>query len=504
MSRAKRLPLLLLALFLLPLATREARACSCGPRPPVLDAFERADYVVVVRAVSVERSEKAAPEGRIGGGEYYVAGVRSTTMRVERVYKGRLKVGEELTFGQGGGADCVWTFSEKSVGEQYLFYLSPPWRGGKLWAAFTCGRSRSLRYAGDDLLYLEKLDKVRGRTRLSGTIGFAVDAGVGVGGRLIRVAGEKKTYEVRTDADGVYEVYDLPPGTYTVVPEAPAGWKVRDFIHAYLPRAARAGEGARREPSGDQVTIEAGRHTGLDIRFDVDNAVRGVVSGPDGSPMNGVWLHLEPADGTKGRYLGDRTETGGVFEINQIPPGRYVLVVNDDGQVSSSEPFPTFYHPNAARREDATVFEIGVGDFLENVHVRVTKAEEVVTVEGVLHFSDGKPVAEGRVLFKAAGMDRDEYGDIRGSVDGDALTETDAQGRFRIKILKGLRGELYGTMYTYAGEFENCPKLEAIIRKAGEDAPEVNTPAVKVRADADLYDVELKYTFPACRKKARR
>ena len=173
MSRWKRLPLLLLALALLTLAARDARACSCAPKPTVLDAFEHAEHVVVLRAVSVEKSEKAAPEGRIGDAERYVDGVRSTTMRVVRVYKGRLKVGGELTFAQGGGADCIWTFSEKSVGQQYLFYLSSPPRGGKMWVSFTCGRSNGLRYAGDDLLYLDKLDKVRGRTRLSGTIQFA-------------------------------------------------------------------------------------------------------------------------------------------------------------------------------------------------------------------------------------------------------------------------------------------------------------------------------------------
>lgn len=503
MSRTKRLSLLLLALALLPLAAREARACSCAPAPPVLDAFERAEHVVVLRAVSVERAEKAAPEGRTGDAEHYVAGVRSTTMRVERVYKGRLKVGEELTFGQGGGADCVWTFSEKSVGQQYFFYLSSPPRGGKMWLAFTCGRSRGLRYAGDDLLYLNKLDKVRGKTRLSGTTWFANDVGMGVGGRLIRVAGEKKSYEVRTDADGVYEIYDLPPGRYTVAPEAPAGWKVSGFMPTYSPGAAKSERGdAQSGDSQIHVVVEAGKHTGLDIQFDVANAVRGVVSGPDGRPLTGVRLSLVPADGTKGAYLADRTEEGGAFEIEEIPPGRYVLVVNDDGKVSSSEPFGTFYHPDAARREDATVFEIGAGDILENVQVRAPKAEETVTVEGVFLYSDGKPVVGERVTFKADGMDRDEDGDIRGGVDGDAHAETDAQGRFRLKILKGLRGELYGSMYTYAGEFEDCPQLDAIVKKVGELMP-VDTPAVKVRADADLYYMEVKYPFPGCMKAKR-
>ena len=33
---------------------------------------------------------------------------------------------DEIVFGQGGGADCIWTFNEQSVGHQYLFYLTRP------------------------------------------------------------------------------------------------------------------------------------------------------------------------------------------------------------------------------------------------------------------------------------------------------------------------------------------------------------------------------------------
>ena len=44
-------------------------------------------------------------------------------MVVERVFKGKLKIRDEIVFGQGGGADCIWTFDEESIGHQFLFYL---------------------------------------------------------------------------------------------------------------------------------------------------------------------------------------------------------------------------------------------------------------------------------------------------------------------------------------------------------------------------------------------
>jgi hypothetical protein len=38
-------------------AANSANACSCGPRPSVLESFEQSDEVVIVRAIAVEKSE---------------------------------------------------------------------------------------------------------------------------------------------------------------------------------------------------------------------------------------------------------------------------------------------------------------------------------------------------------------------------------------------------------------------------------------------------------------
>lgn len=494
MSHKTCFPVLLLsALAFLLLASAEARACSCGGRQTVLDAYERADIVVIVSAVSVEKAppDKTAPKGRMSDGRDYVDGVMSTAMRVERVFKGGLKVGDEMRFGQGGGADCIWTFDENDIGKKFLFYLNRYDDGVPLWYAVTCGRSRRVEFAGDDLLYLDKLDKTRGRTRLSGTLFFDRNEGQGVAGRKIRVVGAGKTHEVKTDDGGVYEIYDLPAGKYTVEPEIPPGWRVAEFWLRYSPSFAGLEES--KSPKKIPVVVEDKKHAGLDLHFEIDNAIRGKIFDTSGRPMNGVCLDLVPADGSKGPYLADCTEREGAFEIDEIPTGRYVIVVNDDGEVTSSEPFKTFYYPNAARREEATVFEVGPGDFLEDVQIYVPRMEETVTVEGVLLFSDGKPVADERVEFRSEGAGRDDD-------DTDAQATTDSKGHFSIKILKGQRGRLYGEMFTYAGEFENCPKLDAVIKKIGNTIADIKTPAVEINAAANVYGVELRYPFPGCKK----
>ena len=64
----------------------------------------------------------------------------------------------------------------------------------------------------------------------------------------------------------------------------------------------------------------------------------------------------------------------------------------------------------------------------------------------------------------------------------DADATTDSKGRFSIKILHGANGSLFGWMYTYAGEYENCPKLERLIKQSGSDVPDIRTPPMEIQS----------------------
>ena len=496
----KRYSFLPLFFVIFLLSFRTAEACSCGGKPTVLDAYNFADVVVVVSAVSVEKAkpEQTAAPGRMSDGTNYVDGVKSTAMRVEQVFKGALKPGNEMIFLQGGGADCIWTFSEEDVGKKFLFYLKQHAEFSR-WMAGTCGRSRPVEYAGDDLLYLTNLNKVRNKTRISGTVSFRYDAGENLAGRKIRIIGDKRTVELKTDDNGVYEIYDLPAGRYLIEPEIPKGGKIAQYWLRDSPSLDRNAK----ELSLPKIPIvlEANKHASLDITFDIDNAVRGHIYDPLGQPMKDVCLHLIPADGTKGPYLGDCTEKDGSFDIDEIPPGDYVIIVNDDGEMTSDEPFGTFYFPKVGKREEATVFNIGPGNIVDNLEIFPPIELKTITVTGVLLYSDGKPVTGESIAFKAvrkkpAPKDDDE--DKEDSNDSDALT--DSKGRFSIKIVQGANGTLYGWFYSYIGEYENCPKLDRLIKQAGHNVPDIRTPPIEIRATTNLYDVELKFPFPYCKK----
>ena len=211
-------------------AAQAVSACSCGAKPTVLEAFETSDEVIIAKVLSVEKAEDTNEQ-------HFVDGVKTATLIVERVFKGKLKVRDEIVFGQGGGADCIWTFSEESIGDQLLFYLARPERFSDrnyrpsrepgLWFAFGCGRSRGAQGATEDLLYLENLKKRRGQTRISGSLSGGFDyPDIDVAGKKIKLIGKDKTYEIKTDEEGVFEIYNLPPGKYAVAPEMEAGWTI--------------------------------------------------------------------------------------------------------------------------------------------------------------------------------------------------------------------------------------------------------------------------------------
>jgi hypothetical protein len=477
--------------------SRTASACSCGPRPTVLEAFETVDEVVIVRVLSVDKAEDTAEQ-------HYVDGVRSATMIVEKVFKGNLKIRDEIVFGQGSGANCISTYDEKSVGDQYLYYLMRPERRSQgpnpmstepvLWYASFCGRSRGVAGATDDLLYLENLKKVRGKTRISGTIGGGWQyPDLEVEGTKIKIIGPKKTYETKADKTGVFEIYDLPAGKYFIEPEVPAGWKI-DLLwlrHSSSVVTNDYGEPEIKSVKQVAVMLEAKKHAGVDLVFTVDNFVRGRVLGPKGGPLPDVCVYLlRPGQDEWGPS--GCTDKQGRFEISSIPPDEYVLVANQDDKPSYRRPFRRTFYPGVSERERAAVISVAPGQTIENIDIVISKLEETIVVKGVLQYSDGNPVVDEYVKFKV--MKTDD------KVDGDVMAQTDSKGQFTMRILKGLTGELWSEDWLYKGHFKNCPKVDELIAKSGENSVTVKSNIVKLTADQDVYEVELTLPFPHCEK----
>jgi hypothetical protein len=252
MNLAARTLIVAAAILLFPAI---AFACSCAPRMTVLEAYDASEVVVVARVLSVEK---------FGKEDAYLGGVRSTKLVIEKVYKGNLRAGDEIKLPQGGGADCIWMFSARDVGNSYLFYLNTIPRGSTQWIASTCSRSDYVNNTTEDLLYLDNLDKVRGKTRVSGRYSaLNGTAGLDVANRKIRIVGEGKSVEVITDKNGVFEIYDLPSGNYRLEPETPKGWKLAVDWLDYSPSVIEK----QSTETSVAFKLEPQKHASIDLRF---------------------------------------------------------------------------------------------------------------------------------------------------------------------------------------------------------------------------------------------
>ena len=261
--------------LLLILPAKIASACTCGPALTVLGAFDAADEVVIVRVLSMP----TVLERTIGSSQRDSG--RATVVRVERVYKGKANIGDELSFGPGDPGSCRSMFSQLSVNSEALLYLNPPEKPNALREMNFCNRSNKVEAAREDLLYLDNLEKYRGKTRVSGVYLDSEQGLLRTANRKIQIIGNEKVYETYTDETGVFEIYDLPPGNYHVVAEIPTGWK----FWGWYPLSITGVRGKLGPGESGQFVLEPKKHASINVTFRPDSSVAGTIVGPNGNPL---------------------------------------------------------------------------------------------------------------------------------------------------------------------------------------------------------------------------
>ena len=472
---------LLYSTLLVIAAAKIVSACSCPPPKSVLDAYDAADAVLIVRMVSVKKSEASDPalSGKVS----------EATFAVDRVYKGKVKVNEKLSFNQVYKTSCPSVFKEEDVNSEFLFYAQAPKSDQESWSVLPCARSKAVSLATEDLLYLDNMNKRRGKTRISGKYGNDRNQDVVVAHRRIRIVSDEKTYETFTDEKGIFEIYDVPPGKYRLEPDVPAGWR----IDRWFLRLNSSGGALLKSPKSVQFYVEPKKHSSINLGFEPDNVLEGRLVGPKGNPLAQTCAYLRRPDDNMDLVRGD-TRTGcadenGRFRIESIPPGNYVLVLNQDGLAKGVAPFPRVFYPGTTEIEKAATITVALGQTLKDIDVVVPAMLDTITVEGVLLFSDDQPVASQYVHFEGI----DKPGILGWSTD-----ETDEQGRFSLKIIKGLQGKLLSKMGVYHGMYRNCPVMDALVKETPQKLAVLSTQEIKIEAEQDLTNMILRFSVPSC------
>lgn len=458
-----------------------ATACSCIESRTVDQEFAASETVAVLKLQSVEKAMEDQ--------EYYtVDGIKQSKLSVEKVFKGELKSGETLTFAQGSGADCIWTFSEDEIGTEFLFYLREKSAKDDLWYGSICSRSGKIKHTASDILYIEKEKEMRGKTRLFGGVVQSIKSATEdkkfnfkpLANKTIRIQGNGKDIKLKTDKNGIYEIYELPPGKYKVSTEKIEGYRFSNERNTFF-----------------EVEIKEKSHTEQGFYFDIDNAIGGRLFDANGKPLKDVRLSLLPLSGKKANYFFGytRTDNDGNFRFEEIPKETYLIIINEDGKITPTEPFGTFYYPGVKDKASAARVTVDAGIFIENLVINAPETFESVVINGTLVFEDNEPVPNKTIEFF---LEIEKSDDERPKAISEA--KTDEKGQFSIKIIKGQKGKLLSSMYIYSGDYEDCPKLERFIQNRDEKYGSIETQNVNIEATENLSGIILKFPFSTCEK----
>ncbi len=454
----------------------EAFACSCYPTKTVDKEFAESDKVVILKLQSINQNEGEAVKYQLS---------------VEKVFKGNLKTGDILPFTLS--SNCSWMFLETDVGTEFLFYLGAKPEKGENWVGSICSRSGRVKDRTDDLLYLEKEPQLRGKTRLSGKLEqldstseemckFSFSP---LAGKKIRITGNGKNIELDTDQNGVYEIYDLPAGTYKISPEKIYGYQ---FGYDYSTFA--------------EVKINTKSQTEQNFIYSINNAISGRIFDSNGAPLKNVCLDLVPSRPAKpiekqvDWFKYHCTNKNGFFEINSIPEGTYYLVINKEGVAMTSQYFETFYYPSARTPQDALEITVGKNYFLRNLRIVPPEKLETVTLSGTLLFNDGNPAVGERIIFlNDAEISRNDK-----SFVANFETKTDQLGRFSLKVQKGQKGIIRGILVSSIGVYKNCPERDDAIKQKGKSPTRIDYADQNSDATGNLSGIELNFSMPSCKE----
>jgi hypothetical protein len=345
-------------------------------------------------------------------------------MRVDHAYKG-VTENSVVLFDDGM---CDGPMME--VGEQYLMYTRRvangdiPSRG--------CTRSRQVKYADEDLKFLDSLPDARPVSRIFGSVEVRTDDYHGndqpLAGAQVEISGTPGTHTTMTDGDGRYWFENLQPETYTV---AATSNGFRMMLFGMEKPSAKVG------PRGCAAV-------NLIMRRTWQGHIAGRVIRSNGEPASAgidlTLIQLETREGKeKSNFLfgsGARTNDQGEYSFDEVAPGRYRVVMNMFRFPTSESPYPTIYWPGSRDEAHAIAIEVTDVGAAQRYDFKLPPEPKSVRMSGLVIGADGKP-AKGVQVHITALPDNDI------AVKDDNRPQTDAEGRFWFTALDGYDYRLY-------------------------------------------------------------
>jgi len=379
---------------------------------------------------------------------------RLARVRVERVWKGLDKATtvDLVTLGQPG-KNWVEDEIDLKVGEHYIIWAYPSSMPDVLHAS-GCSLTQPLKDAADQVEYLDSRSQAAVGGYVYGTVGFherSVAMSItpeGPTGAIVVLDGQGVHREARVDASGRFRFAGLPVGTFDVrlilQPNQAAGRTEAADPHA-----------PERESRLQSTAVIKNPRDCEQIGFWIQSNghLSGFLAAAEGQSPGGIVVeavlvdHLAKVDdarveGKPGYLLSAKaiTKPDGYFEMDNLPPGRFVVGVTLDQKPSADSPFPRTFYPGVPSLDEATIVELQRGQQQSIGSMKLPPRLAAVSVPGMVTDVEGRPAAD---VFIAA------YNNWRTVATS---TRTDKDGKFVLSLYAGYTYSLRATLYARSGE----------------------------------------------------
>lgn len=407
--------LILFFLFLFsPLA---ANACSCASSSPC-SAFADTKAVFIGKMLGGTQKNTIKTEK----GSSYIIESGKVRFLVQKVFKGNVPKQVTVEINSMKGTSCG-TYGLKR-GTTYLVYGYGDKENGDTLYTGVCTRTTPIsdEYAKEDLKFLENLPPIGTGGDLSGRVWADLKRG---GATLfdtikVNIIDESgKVITVTTNKYGSFELKRLKAGKYRVEPQLPEFFTIgRQF---------------------EEVEIVDRGCSSVGFEAEMTGKILGRMVDANEKPYNSIFLRLtflESLDKSLTNIYGHSFGKNGEFNVEGVPPGKYVLYLelenNDYGKGRKR-----YFYPGTFNLKDAKILEVGLGSKIEGLKFILPDEYRVKTLKGKVTWADGTPASKVEVMLLCPqNIKKDGY-----RVEfTPPSTETDEQGNFE---LQGFTGESY-------------------------------------------------------------
>jgi hypothetical protein len=309
--------------------------------------------------------------------------------------------------------------------------------------------------------------------RISGRVS-AAGTGEPIPGATIRLAGTRGSRTTTSDADGYYEIEEVPPGYY-LLSAVSADYAI--------------GVHGQRDPADRPRSFElrAREFVGqVDVQLTPLGRISGRILDGEGRPAASVGVSVVRWARTVTDVpvqAGGSTRTGadGTFSISGLHAGTYyVLAGIPSTPIPAAPPAPfglaaVTYYPGTSRPGDAQTVRVELGAERANVEFTL-QPSRLARVGGVVLDTTGRPIEDGVVLFNGASSAGAQMQGTFGT-----FSEIDDEGRFS---LSGVPPGSYSLDVWSKSAFESIARTGgAGVGTVREGSPEFASVTIDVGGD---------------------